>query len=118
MPGGDRTGPEGKGPMTGGGFGYCAGDNRPAYAAPVGGRGLGRGFGRGRGFFGRPIGLGMAWRNGRRNRGFYPESEPYYANRGYSPTVEEERSMVQSNIEMLKGDLEALQNRLTELEKE
>ena len=26
---GDKTGPEGKGPKTGRGFGYCCGNNRP-----------------------------------------------------------------------------------------
>ena len=50
MPGGDRTGPMGQGPMTGRGMGPC-------------GRGLGfgrgaRGFGRGAGF-----GRGMGWRS-------------------------------------------------------
>lgn len=40
MPGGDKTGPMGMGPMTGRGMGCCAG-----YMAPA----TGRGFGRGRG---------------------------------------------------------------------
>lgn len=33
MPSGDRSGPEGKGPMTGRGRGYCAGYDRPGYAS-------------------------------------------------------------------------------------
>jgi len=41
MPGYDRTGPNGMGPMTGRGMGSCGGGLR---------RGFGRGFGRGRGF--------------------------------------------------------------------
>jgi len=41
MPGQDRTGPEGYGPMTGRGFGPCGCGMR---------RGLGRGYGRGFGF--------------------------------------------------------------------
>ncbi|MFP4258585.1 MAG: DUF5320 domain-containing protein, partial [Desulfovermiculus sp.] len=51
MPGGDRTGPMGMGPMTGRGAGFCAGMNQPgALTAGFGrGRGFGRGFGRGRG---------------------------------------------------------------------
>ncbi len=57
MPGGDRTGPLGFGPLTGRGLGYCAGYNHPGYYVPPGwGRGFGRGWGwgRGRGFgFGR-----------------------------------------------------------------
>ena len=32
MPGGDRTGPMGQGPMTGRGAGYCAGFGMPGYA--------------------------------------------------------------------------------------
>jgi len=49
MPGGDRTGPTGAGPMTGRGAGYCNGFNRPGSFRP----GIGRGrrnmnFGAGR----------------------------------------------------------------------
>ncbi|MCB2216186.1 DUF5320 family protein [Desulfofustis glycolicus] len=49
MPGFDRTGPMGGGPMTGGGFGRCAGGDRAGmyYGCGFGrGRGFGRGFGR------------------------------------------------------------------------
>ncbi len=51
MPGGDRTGPWGTGPMTGRGVGYCAGYPVPGNLNPgVGyGRRYRRGFGRGRG---------------------------------------------------------------------
>jgi hypothetical protein len=44
MPGFDRTGPMGYGPMTGGGFGRCGDGRRVGF-----GRGAGRGYGRGRG---------------------------------------------------------------------
>jgi hypothetical protein len=51
MPGGDRTGPMGGGPLTGGGFGFCA---------PSPGRGVSRyGIGGRQGGFGR----GRGWRN-------------------------------------------------------
>jgi hypothetical protein len=47
MPNKDGTGPEGKGPLTGRGFGKCEG----AKPCPRGrGRGMGRGAGRGRRF--------------------------------------------------------------------
>jgi len=59
MPGGDRTGPAGMGPMTGRAAGFCAGYPVPGYANPVGGRGMGMGWGRGRGF-GRGFGWGRA----------------------------------------------------------
>lgn len=36
MPRGDRTGPMGLGPMTGGAAGYCAGFPIPGYVSPVG----------------------------------------------------------------------------------
>ena len=72
MPGGDRTGPLGMGPMTGRAAGYCAGYQVPGYMNPYGGRGMamrrggfygrGGGFGRGRGFagFGIPVLPGTA----------------------------------------------------------
>jgi len=49
MPRGDRTGPNGQGPMTGRRMGYCAGNNAPGYTEQGFGRGqgIGRGFGRG-----------------------------------------------------------------------
>lgn len=58
MPSGDRTGPNGMGPMTGRRAGFCAGFSTPGYMNPYGGggafrrahRGGGRGYGRGFGF--------------------------------------------------------------------
>ena len=56
MPGGDRTGPMGGGPMTGWGRGLCSEPEGPRFAGGgYGGRG--RGFGRGGG------GGGWGWRN-------------------------------------------------------
>jgi hypothetical protein len=50
MPGGDRTGPMGMGPMTGRAAGRCAGSATPGFVNAPGGRGFGgRGGGRGRG---------------------------------------------------------------------
>jgi len=53
MPGGDRTGPWGKGQKTGRGLGFCTGHDSPGYTnpreRPFDGRGRGRGYGRGRG---------------------------------------------------------------------
>lgn len=63
MPGGDRTGSNGTGPMTGRAAGYCAGYTVPGYANPAcgygrrgGRRGYGRGWGRGygRGWYNNP----------------------------------------------------------------
>ena len=50
MPGGDRTGPMGAGPLTGGGFGSC-GSFAGSRGYSRGGRGAGQGgFGRGHGW--------------------------------------------------------------------
>jgi len=43
MPFGDGTGPMGMGPMTGRGFGYCAGYPAPGFANPMPSSGWGRG---------------------------------------------------------------------------
>jgi hypothetical protein len=61
MPGGDRTGPWGAGPMTGRGAGFCAGYGVPGYMNPI--YGYGRGFGWGRGW-GRGFGRGRGWGRG------------------------------------------------------
>jgi len=53
MPGGDRTGPMGMGPMTGRAAGYCVGNQVPGYTSTPGGAGRGFGGGGGRGGRGR-----------------------------------------------------------------
>jgi hypothetical protein len=70
MPGGDRTGPMGLGPMTGRAAGYCAGFGMPGYANPAPGRGFGMGFGRGRGLGGRGFGMGFGRGRGLGGCGF------------------------------------------------
>ncbi|MCK9997124.1 MAG: DUF5320 domain-containing protein [Candidatus Krumholzibacteria bacterium] len=73
MPRGDKRGPNGMGPMTGRGLGFCAGYDSPGFssdAPPRGGAGYGRGngFGRGGGMgfghgfgYGRGRGFGRGW---------------------------------------------------------
>ena len=55
MPRGDRTGPDGRGPMTGRRMGFCTGNNSPGYINQDFGRGQGMGRGFGRGFGSRQI---------------------------------------------------------------
>ena len=70
MPGGDKTGPEGNGPMTGRKLGLCKGNDSPGFKAePRGsanrrGRGLGNGNGRGKG---KPFGKGRFGRDADQN---------------------------------------------------
>lgn len=73
MPGFDKTGPEGQGPMTGRGLGRCNPDNKLNEEDDIRfgrGWGRGRGPGRGRGFGGGfGGGYGRGFGGGRRFRG-------------------------------------------------
>ena len=98
MPGYDRTGPRGEGPMTGGGFGQCADGERPIY--PRRGLGLARGFGRG-------VGRGMAYGRGCRFREDYRPAP--------AVSKEAEAGWLKNSIEGLQREIEALKTRLSEL---
>jgi hypothetical protein len=111
MPGGDRTGPAGMGPMTGRAAGYCAGYDVPGYANPMPGRGFGMGWGGGRG-----------WRHG-----YYATGLPGWARFGgvpawgYGPyarplTKEQEVESLKTQAGWLKEQLEAINKCLAELE--
>ena len=89
MPRRDGTGPEGMGPLSGRGAGYCAGAGLFEYAG-FGGR-CGRGF--------RAV-MGMG--RGRLTPRFRFAQE-------------NERTLLQNRAEMLKSQLNAVEQRLTEL---
>lgn len=101
MPGFNRRGPEGLGPMTGGGRGLCSSANRSSfnrgdYFTP--GAGRGRGFG-----------------NCRRQPGTGPRAR-FLGNAGYrydDPVREED--LLRNEAEMLKGELEAIEKRLDKI---
>jgi hypothetical protein len=120
MPGGDRTGPMGMGPMTGRAAGYCAGFPMPGYANPVDGRG----------YFGR--GGGRGWRNR-----FYATGLPGWARAGYgwpasgsavSPyayggtpfapgiTTQQELDGLKGQAEYLEDALDGIKRRIEEIE--
>jgi len=136
MPGGDRTGPQGMGPMTGRAAGYCAGYPVPGFTNSAMGAGFGGGFGRGRGF-GR--GGGWGWRNRfyatgltgwqRASYGYpanagvapfgTPNYSPYYP--PYTPpqyTKEMEIGGLKSQAEYFEDALEGIKKQIEELEKE
>ncbi len=96
MPGFDRTGPLGRGAMTGKRMGYCA--NAADETGVFRGRGFGAGYGRGRGF-GRGFGYG---------RGFY--------NQGIADVSE--KTILENEVNTLKDQLVFLEKRLSELKNE
>ena len=114
MPRGDRTGPMGKGPMTGRAAGYCAGFGMPGYANPASGRGFGMDFGGGRGLGGG----GRGWRHW-----FYATDLPGWqrATLDYSPsapglTKEQELQSLKAQADYFQNALDEIQKRLEELE--
>jgi hypothetical protein len=107
MPGFDRTGPMGAGPLTGGGFGYC-GKARGAGARTQlePGRPFGRGRGAGRGF-GRGAGRCFGWWG-------YGYARPY----DQPPGPASEKALLTDQAAQLRSELAALEGRLADLEKE
>jgi len=95
MPQGDRTGPNGQGPMTGRGRGYCAGFNSPGFMNP----GFGRGFGRGRGF---------------RARFFQQQVQPIQPQ---VITENQEKAYLEDELKALKQEMQEIEKRLKEIKK-
>ena len=110
--------------MTGRGAGYCAGYGAPGYASPMPGRGFGRGRGGGWG------GGGRGWRNQ-----YYATGVPGWARYGYAPawdaspasaygpyaaqpTPAQETEFLKTQAEWLKEQLDAISQRIAELERE
>lgn len=109
MPGGNGTGPNGMGPMTGRGAGYCSGSQAPGGANEIAGRGAGFGFGTGRG---KRMGLSAAGPAGRmRFRNF--STVPYQ-----SPDPELVSQTLKIQADSLQEELEIVKKRLQELETE
>ena len=115
MPGRDRTGPRGMGPLTGRGAGYCAGAGMPGYANALPGRGLGWGGGGG-------WGRGNRWRHQ-----YYATGLPGWVRAGYappwapappaaSPAAEQEADYLKEQAAYLQQQLEAIGRRIQELE--
>jgi hypothetical protein len=106
MPGMNGTGPLGLGPGTGRGLGPC-------------GAGLRRRRGRGRGLVGMPMGMafgGRPWGQPHWGRGPWWFG-PYGPGEGaaYGPS-QDETAVLKEQAAYLKGELEAVQKRLAELE--
>jgi hypothetical protein len=120
MPAGDRTGPLGEGPMTGRGAGGCAGYQVPGYANPNPGFDLGLGCGRRGGSRGwrhwyHATGVPGWARFGRAPAWGVPPAGAYgpYA---APPTREQEAEVLKSQAEGLRRQLDAISQRIAELE--
>ena len=125
MPGDDRTGPMGQGPMTGRGAGYCSGASMPGFANPVPGRGFGRGgFGRGSWGGGGGRGGGRGRRNwfyatgipgwARGGWGFGPHT-PYDTSLAPSATKEQEMELLREQAKHFNDALDDIKERIDEL---
>ncbi len=120
MPWGDRMGPEGMGPMTGRGGGYCGGYNAPGYAniyaGGFAGRGFRGGFG-GRGFRNGYYATGIP-RRGRYNAGYRGWGgfgrSPYFQDIG----PEQEKEMLKKESELLQSQLDEIKTRMDKLSSE
>jgi len=113
MPGFNGSGPMGAGPMTGWGRGLCG---RPAGAGnlPATGRGYGFGYGRGMGFRrGAGRGLGRGYGPAAGGYGTLPET-----GYGYPASKADQIEMLRSNAEAMQNSLEAIQQKIAELEKQ
>ena len=121
MPGGDRTGPAGLGPMTGRAAGYCAGYPVPGYMNPISGRGglgYGRGWGRGRGL-GRGFGRGFGWRGAAYPYAYGDPSFPSpYGGYPYAPdiTPQQEADMLKEQAKAIQDELKNINQRISELQ--
>lgn len=114
MPGGDKTGPNGQGAMTGRGMGYCSGSDQPGYATGAGrgmggGRGM-RGGGRGMGRVGTGVGQRVrSWFRGNPNQGVVNQPNPQ------QDVLAEENAELNKKLDALNKKLADLQNKIDKL---
>jgi hypothetical protein len=113
MPGFDRTGPFGAGPMTGGARGFCNPATTGYRSSFYGGMGFGRGMGLGRGFRG---GMGQAMRGGF-GRGYGWNAYAYASPSPYAMDSAGELYMLKAQAESFKKALDAINKRMAGLEK-
>jgi hypothetical protein len=103
--------------MTGRGAGFCAGNDRPGFAEPGPGFARsGRGF-RGRRFAGRSFGRGFAGRGGAGRGGYRWRNWFYAADVPWAETADETEAL-KAQAEWLRGELDAIDQRLQELDQQ
>ncbi|MEN8223991.1 MAG: DUF5320 domain-containing protein [Bacteroidota bacterium] len=104
MPGRNKTGPQGDGPMTGRGLGLCAGNSNQGNAGSFGRYASHQGYRHGRGF---GHGRGMGYRN----REIYNR----YADE-FVPEISQE-TMLENEARILKEQLTLVEKRLSDFKK-
>jgi hypothetical protein len=114
MPRGDRTGPEGYGPRTGRGMGYCSGSNAPEYFGDSYNRGIGFGHGYGRGS-GRGVDFGRRGGSGRGGIFLIDQASDIETR---DPSSEEEKEYLENLVSSMEKEISDIRNRLEELNKE
>ena len=125
MPGFNGRGPQGFGPMTGGGRGFCSSRgvaSRSSFGQGFGmgrgGGGFGRGFRRGVGpGFGQGRGRGGGWA-GPNNMawGYGPADQFAYGGGPYGANPQDEAAYLRQEADAVRGELDAINRRLGELE--
>ncbi|MBN2803206.1 MAG: DUF5320 domain-containing protein [Deltaproteobacteria bacterium] len=114
MPRGDKTGPQGMGPMTGRGAGFCRGFQVPGFMNSV----HRRGFGCGNGF---SNGNGFGWRNrtfSGANQGWgFQQSDSFSSNEaGQNMTKEQELNVLKEQARYVEESLTNIRKRISEVE--
>ena len=104
MPRGDKTGPNGIGPTTGRKLGYCVGNNQAGFENNTYERG--NGFGRGNRGNNRGQGNGYGYKHG------------YNATNTNHLVGIKEETLIKNEINVLKDQLENLENRLKTISKD
>ena len=113
MPGFDRTGPMGDGPMTGGARGRCNPATAGTIPAYAGGYGYGRGLALRRGFRGgNGPGMGRGRGYGRGYEWYPPAVDP-----AYPVGAADEMDMLKADADYMKKSLDAINKRIEDLEK-
>ena len=105
MPGGDRTGPLGDGPLTGGGFGRCRIEEQPLPRSQYG--------------FGRSIGTG-APRGGWRHRYWAADRPGWLRGRGWRRpewSDDDERRALKREVRALEDEVRRLGARVEQLDR-
>lgn len=93
MPRGDKTGPQGAGPMTGKKAGYCAGNVRAGWQIPGSGRG-----------------------GGAQRRGWRFHAFPRDYRTTLAPKTDVSHKALKAEREVLRSQLEAIERELSELD--